>query len=67
MEEMEIGCPISSSDHNVIKFKLVCITDLNGGDNIYYNYHRGNYLSICEELSMVKWEEEFDSFGMEEM
>ena len=60
VENLEVSCPVASSDHNVLTFRLILETVLDESSFKYLNYHKGNYGKICDELEGIDWNNRFD-------
>jgi len=67
VEEVEVTCPISNSDHNVLIFKLNCKIEMVKKQMKNYRYDKGDYIRINAYLREIKWEEIYRDQGVEEM
>ena len=67
IEEVEVECPVSNSDHNVLLFKLNCKTEWVKKMMKNYRYDKGDYISIKTELNAINWEEIYRNKDVEEM
>ena len=67
IEEVEVECPVSNSDHNVLLFKMICKTEWVKKRMKNYRYDKGDYISINTELNAINWEENYYNIGVEEM
>jgi len=66
VEEVEVQCLASNSDHNVILFKVNYSMKPRDAGNKVYSYERGNYNKIGEELNRIDWEKELGTWHNEE-
>ena len=64
---MEINCPISNSDHNLILFKIACNIEVERRQVKSYRYDKGDYQSITAELKGVEWDQVYQNCSVEEM
>ena len=53
VENLEVTCPISNSDHKVIYWDLICETCTSSSEQKLFNYHKGNYKEIVSYLSNI--------------
>ncbi|MFZ2537776.1 MAG: endonuclease/exonuclease/phosphatase family protein, partial [Oscillospiraceae bacterium] len=59
VEELEIGEPFGTSDHQIIRWKIIVSKDQsNTNRDKNYNYFKANYESIREESNEINWEAE---------
>ena len=51
---------IGKSDHLLISFSYNCYTatEFETGNQVKYNYHKGNYQSVKADMAIVDWDEE---------
>ena len=67
IEEVEIKCPVSNSDHNVLLFKLNCKTEVIKNLLKNYRYDKGDYVNMKAELNAINWEEIYSNKDVEEI
>ena len=67
IEEIEISCPISNSDHNTIFFQLICNIDEEESKVVNYSYDKADYQSIRKGLQTIKWNSQFLGKSVEDM
>ena len=67
VDEVEVICPISNSDHNVLIFKLNCKIEMAKKQTKNYRYDKGDYIKIKADLNEIKWKEIYHEQGVEEM
>lgn len=49
---------IGKSDHVTVLFKFKCYSEQKATNRIpNRNYHKGNYIGLCEDLSQVNWDQ----------
>jgi len=56
VDNIEVGCPVANSDHNIIEFQLDWGMEgkkKSVGEN--FKYHSGNYKKIRGAIKEVKW------------
>ena len=60
--------PLGSSDHECLSWQYECLFDnpTNEGMPVVYNYWKGNYLVMCQELDEVDWESLFSNNSIDE-
>ena len=57
---IEITCPLASSDHNIITFRLNGTTpDTSVSSHGYYDFNRADYISLNNFLSGINWNQAF--------
>jgi len=64
ISDLQIQCPPSTSDHNVVKFDVNVWSDSNASDNqdivqSYYDFSSGDYEAIESYLMNFNWSNEF--------
>lgn len=67
---LELLPPVGKSHHAVIRFDFLLDTDLDdvdGAQQLRYNFHKANYAEIRRELEEVNWNELFRNKEVEEM
>jgi hypothetical protein len=67
VEEVEVKCPVSNSDHNVLIFVLNCKIEIDKKPIKNYRYDNGDYIKIKAELNEINWKEIYKEQGVEEM
>jgi hypothetical protein len=67
VEYVEVGAPVGRSDHNVLIWSVMCSVEAVERKGLGRNFFKGNYEEINRELLEVKWVDEFDSCGVNEM
>ena len=67
IEEIEISCPISNSDHNTIFFQLICNNDDEESKVVNYSYDKSDYQSIRKGLQTIEWNSQFLGKSVEDM
>ena len=50
--------PLGLGDHVVVAFDLMCYYGLEYVETIRYQYVRGDYETMKEEMKVVNWDEE---------
>ena len=60
--------PLGSSDHECLSWQYECLFDnpSNEGMPTAYNFWRGNYSVICQELDEIDWESLFSNNPIDE-
>ncbi len=56
VEEVEVVNPVANSDHCTVLWKLVLKTEVEGRYKVAYDYGRGDYSKVIEEMKGVDWE-----------
>jgi len=64
ISDLQVQCPLSTSDHNVVKFGVNICCDNNVSDNqdivqSYYDFSSGDYEAMESYLMNVNWSYEF--------
>jgi len=59
VEEVEVTCPISNSDHNLLSWRINCGVEAVKHNVINFSYNRGNYEKISNFLNDFDWKEQF--------
>ena len=55
VEGLTVECPIATSDHNVILWRVGCDVVQESGGQRVRSYHKGNYKEINRELEEMDW------------
>ena len=60
--------PLGSSDHECLSWQYECSFNdpLNDGMPIMYNYWKGNYSLMCQDLDEIDWESLFNNNSIDE-
>lgn len=61
VSDIDIMAPLGSSDHSVIKFKLLCKRD-DVTPQIKTLYQKGNYAEMIKILDSIDWKQEFKKY-----
>ena len=62
VQNIEARSPLGKSDHVVISFQLLCYMEVESNtDTARFQYNKGDYNNMRNELSSVNWEEEMRS------
>ena len=56
VDSLSVGEPFETSDHQLIRFNLICSKDKVGKTKTNYNYFKANYDEIREYIKSRKWE-----------
>jgi hypothetical protein len=67
VEDVTIGCPVANSDHNVIYFKIPRRVDQRVSKQEVFNYHKADYVKICDKLYSVDWDKQLQGSDVEKM
>jgi ribonucleases P/MRP protein subunit RPP40 len=67
VENLETDCPISKSDHCIIKFKVLFSNEIISREEIKYDYLKGNYNSIKDTLINIDWKTKFADLNTHQM
>ena len=67
IEEVEVNCPVSNSDHNLVTFQLICCTVEEISNKTNYRYDKANFQKIKEGLKEVDWENKLKGENVEDM
>ena len=67
VEEVTIGCPVANSDHNVIYFRIPRRVDQKVSKQEVYNYHKADYVKICEKLDSIDWDKQLQGSDVEQL
>ena len=67
VDEVLVSNPVSTSDHNLISWKLILCTKIEENRNKVFNYDRGDYCQIINTLSEINWDSEFGCLNMIQM
>ena len=65
--EVEITCPVASSDHNLVSFHLFGSFVHSDAINTNFNYNKANFDDIQKSIMQVNWDIEFENKNMTEM
>ena len=57
VENLEYVSPLGTDDHKVLAFQYNCYCSHSKGTSVHFNYYKGDYESMREELS-INWENE---------
>ena len=63
VEDLEVVNPIANSDHCAVVWRLVVKTEMNYNSTVAYDYKKGRYGELVDEMNAVDWEKELN--GME--
>ena len=66
VDNIEVGPPLGKSDHAVITFNIKSNTSCENHTQ-KYNYYRGDYTSINNELKMINWTNMFTNMSINKM
>ena len=66
IEDVIVCCPIANSDHNVLIWEVNYKMQMPKKYCVKYNYHKGNYKQINEQLTKVNWSELFSCKSVNE-
>ena len=67
VDEVLVSNPVSTSDHNLISWKLILCTKIEENRNKVFNYDRGDYCQIINTLSEINWDSEFGCLNVTQM
>jgi hypothetical protein len=67
VENLEIKEHLSTSDHNIICWDLICKTDISQTSVIKYNYSTADYVKINKHLNDIDWETSLKDLDPESM
>jgi len=62
ISDVNIQCPFSTSDHNIVQFSINIANNSQVVENdctVYYDYNNADFDSIIEYLSRINWDYEF--------
>lgn len=65
IENIEIGCPVSNSDHCTITWELICDSIQNTDSIKTFDYHKGNYKKITARMKNVNWGESLKNIDVQ--
>ena len=65
-DNVKVGEPFSSSDHNVITFYLLYDSHISTWKEYYFDYGRGNYKEMDKCLQSVDWDALFVDSNLNE-
>ena len=55
---MRVLAQIANSDHNVLKWDIVCNTVRELRNGVQFDYNQGNYKEMRKEMVNINWDEE---------
>ena len=61
VEDVKVVNPVDNSDHCAVFWKLILRTEIEGRNQVAYDYGRGDYSKVIEEMKKVDWEKEFQA------
>ena len=67
VEDIEICCPISNSDHNSLLFKICVDVGDDSTSRVVYNYHKADLGKINSDLNDISWGDRFINKNVEAM
>jgi Endonuclease-reverse transcriptase len=67
VENVETDCPISKSDHCIIKFNVLFSKEIIIREDNGYDYLKGNYKRINDTLMNIDWKTKFINLNTHEM
>ena len=53
---MTVDSPLGKSDHAIISFDYLCYFNISHDNSEKYQYFKGDYISICNDLNEVNWD-----------
>jgi hypothetical protein len=59
VEDLEVVNPIANSDHCAVVWRLVVKTDIDFNSIVAYDYKKGRYEELVDEMNEVEWEKEW--------
>ena len=67
LDSLNIDSPLGKSDHAFIRFNYMCY--LNNNDNMHekFQYFRGDYEAIVNDLDAIDWDNVLDDQSVDEM
>ena len=66
IEDIKYEAPLGKSDHLVLKFDYMCYKKETQVLTSKFNYNKGNYEQLRQELALYDWQEEFENLNVEE-
>lgn len=67
LDSLNIDSPLGKSDHAVIRFNYMCYLNNNDIMREMFQYFRGDYEAIVNDLDAIDWNNVLDDQSVDEM
>jgi ribonucleases P/MRP protein subunit RPP40 len=67
VEDVKVLSPVANSDHNTVLWEVTLRTEVEERKQVAYDYGRGEYRKVIEEMRGVDWEKEFEGKDVKKM
>jgi len=67
IEDLEIGCPVANSDHNILRWNLAYNSNEFKFKRDVFDYNKGDFKGIIKELQCIQWVNIFEDSGVNKM
>ena len=57
VHKIKFYCGLGASDHLSYSAYLVCNPEINDSYTVKYNFHKGDYMAISEDLQSTDWQQ----------
>jgi len=64
IEDLEIGCPVANSDHNILRWNLAYNSNEFKFKRDVFDYNKGDFKGIIKEHKCIQWVNIFEDSGL---